>query len=52
MNDHTRNPIAFCFRGNLRGAIAIVALKSDTLSTLALQLKSQVIFLHVMAAKP
>ena len=34
MNDHTRSPIDFCFRGILRGAIAIVALQSDTLSTL------------------
>ena len=45
------DPIDFCFRGILRGAIAIVALHSDTLSTLALQLKSW-FFLHVMSAEP
>ena len=28
---YTRNPIEFCFRGILRGAIAMVALQSDTL---------------------
>ena len=53
MNDHTRSPIDFCFRGILRGLVAIVALQSDTLSTLLGGAKVLIFFfLHVMAAKP